>query len=103
MVDTTDRLSHMELRVKVYLEARYPKGYSIEAQVNLSPCHLRFEVRDADGQAGPTLILSGDFADYGDGVERELDARDVMGAMASAGRGNVIVPKVGSPVVEPAR
>lgn len=101
-MNTTDKLSRMETRVKMYLEERWPKGYSIDSRVEFMPCHLRFEVKNPEGEAGPTLILAGEFADYEDEIERELDSRDVMGALVSAGKGNVIVPKVGSPVVEPA-
>lgn len=101
IVDDIDRLSHMASSVKAYLEERYPRGYAIESHTGLTPCHLRFEVKSPEGQRGPTLILPGDFVEHGDAVQQELDSRDVLGAMARAGRGRVVVPKSGPPVVEP--
>ena len=100
MVDIADKLSRMESRVKAYLEERYPKGYSVETREDFLPCHVRFEVRSPGGETGPTLILPGEFVDYEDKIEHELDSRNVMSLMASAGKGNVVVPKTGSPVVE---
>lgn len=101
IVDDIDRLSHIASSVKAYLEERYPRGYSIEPHTEFTPCHLQFEVKGPGGKRGPTLVLPGDFVAHGDAVQRELDSRDVMGAMAQAGRGRVIVPKSGPPVVEP--
>lgn len=102
MTDTTEKLSSLESRVKAYLEERYPRGYRIESHVEFLPCHLRLGVRHPDGERGPTLIIPEEFADLAEEIEREFDARNVMGAMARAGKGNVIVPMVGPPVIEPA-
>lgn len=101
IVDDIDRLSHMVSSVKAYLEERYPRGYSIETQTEFTPCHVRFAVKSPGGERGPILVLPGDFVEHGDAVQRELDSRDVMGAMARAGRGRVVVPKFGPVVVEP--
>lgn len=100
-MDSAERLAYIESRVRRYLEERYPQGYTVEPHREFMPCHLRFEVRTPDGERGPTLILPEEFAEHGDEIERELDSRDVMGVLASAGRGNVIVPKFGPPVVDP--
>ncbi|MFQ5848042.1 MAG: hypothetical protein ACE5IQ_10305 [Candidatus Methylomirabilales bacterium] len=100
-MDPVEKLSRMESRVKAYLEARYPLGCTIAPHGGFMPCHVRLEVCSPDGRRGPTLVLPEEFADHGDEIERELDSRDVMGVMARAGRGTVIVPKFGPPVIEP--
>lgn len=99
-MDSAERLSILESRVRRYLEERYAPGFTIQTHREFMPCHMRFKVRNPDGEPGPTLILPEEFVDHGDEIERELDARDVMGVMASAGKGIVVVPKVGQPVVE---
>lgn len=97
-MDTSGKL----LRIKTYLEARYPTGFTIEMDVDFDSSSLMFRLSDPSGQRGPLLVLSEEFVDdYGDEVERELDSRDVVGLMGKVGQGKVLVTRSEQIVIEP--
>ncbi len=97
-MDTVDKLS----RIKAYLQARYPAGFTIETDVDFEASNFLFRVRDPGGQRGALLVLSEDFVDdYWNEIERELDSRDVVGAMGKVGQGKVLVTTLEQVVLEP--
>ncbi len=97
-MDTLDKLS----RIKAYLQARYPAGFTIDTDVDSEASTLMLRVRDPGGQRGPLLVLSEEFVDdHWDEIERELDSRDVVGAMGKVGQGKVLVTTLEQVVLEP--
>ncbi len=97
-MDTVDKLS----RIKAYLQARYPAGFTIETDVDFEASTFMFRVRGPGGQGGPLLVLSEEFVDdHWDEIEPELDSRNVMGAMGKVGQGKVLVTTLEQVVLEP--
>lgn len=81
-------------RIRAYLEGRHPPGFTVEAHVDVDTGALMFRVGSPSGIRGPLLVLSEEFVDdHWDEVERELDSRDVLGAMRKVGQGKVRVTK----------
>ncbi len=97
-LEPADKLS----RIKTYLQARYPAGYTIETNVDFDTSSLMFRVGGPGGQRGPLLVLSEEFVDdHWDEIERELDSSDVVGAMGKVGQGKVLVTTLEQVVLEP--
>ncbi len=97
-VDPAAKLS----RIHAYLQGRYPPGFSIETHAEFDTGALMFRVTFPSGLRGPLLVLSEEFVDdHWDEIERELDSRDVVGAMGKVGQGKVRVTALEQLVLEP--
>lgn len=89
-------------RIQAYLQGRYPPGFTIEAHADFDTRTLMFRVRCTSGLRGPLLVVSEEFVDdHWDQIERELDSRDVLGALGKVGQGKVRVTRFEQVVLEP--